>query len=131
MRGRIGRFVGEEEILSFYGVCVCTGEVRVIVVDVNQHITCHVSHGGFFVRADIMDQLGAGVGSALGCSTLLVSNGVYGEKYDDVDSTGVVQEDSYNLLYFSYSSNIQGSCRVNWVCQVGICVVVDMRTYVG
>ena len=114
--GRVGKFVGEGKISSYFGTCVCAGEVRGIPVDVDHHVACHIFHGGVLVRANIMEQLGAGVGCVRGYLALLGSNCVEGHQYAAVDCTRVVQEYSYNLLCFSYSNSIHRSCGVNWVC---------------
>ena len=45
-------------------------------MDVKRHAAFTISYGGVLVRANIVEQLGAGVGSALGCLALLGSNRV-------------------------------------------------------
>ena len=75
-------------------------------MDMEHRVPCHVSHVGVLVRANTTEELGAGVGCVLGCSALLGSGGVEGHQDAAVNCTCVVQEDSYNLPYFSYFGSI-------------------------
>ena len=62
----MGRFIGEEEIPSCSGTCVRAGEVQGVTVDVKHHAAFSTSHGGVLVRANVIEQLDEGIGSALG-----------------------------------------------------------------
>ena len=84
-------------------------------MDVERHFPFRVSYIGVLVRTVVMEELGTGIGCALGCSALLGSDGVEGRQDADVNCT-CVQEDSYNLLYLSYFDSIQGSRSFNWIC---------------
>ena len=63
-------------------------------MDVEYHIPYHVSYVGVLVRTDIMEEMGTGVGCALGCSALLGSDGVEGHQDAAIDCVYVIQEDS-------------------------------------
>jgi hypothetical protein len=94
-------------------------QVGGITVDIEDHGTGVKANRGIRMRGGIVEELVGSLVGQLGCLGLVGSKRAKGNKHGGVNSTGIVEENTNDLLDAGDASFVQARRRVDGRCELG------------